>query len=137
MKVILYTNKDGVFVICVPTGELPIEDVIKKDIPAGCTPVVVEQSTLPKEHADFFGAWELHGEQVVVSLDKAKQITKQRLRIEREPLLQQQDVAFQRAQEKGEDITAIVAEKERLRNITNLADQATTLDQLRNIKVTS
>jgi hypothetical protein len=70
-----------------------------------------------------------------ISLDKAKDITKDRLRTERTPLLQAQDVAFQRALEQGADTTAIVAEKQRLRDITNLADQATTLDELKAITV--
>jgi hypothetical protein len=71
---------------------------------------------------------------ITVNLDKAKAITKDRLRAERTPLLQAQDVAFQRAMESGADTTAIVAEKQRLRDITQLADQATTLDQLKALK---
>jgi hypothetical protein len=70
-----------------------------------------------------------------ISLDKAKDIAKDRLRTERTPLLQAQDVAFQRALEQGADTTAIVAEKQRLRDITNLADQATTLDELKAISI--
>jgi len=72
---------------------------------------------------------------ITVNLDKAKAITKERLRAERTPLLQAQDVAFQRAIEEGADTTAIVAEKQRLRDITNLADQATSLDELKAIEV--
>ena len=71
---------------------------------------------------------------IVINLDKAKDITKERLRQERAPLLQKQDVAFQRALEEGVDTTAIVAEKQRLRDITNLADQAATLDELKSLK---
>jgi hypothetical protein len=70
---------------------------------------------------------------ITVNLDKAKAITKERLRAERTPLLQTQDVAFQRALEQGSDTSSIVAEKQRLRNITNLADQATTLDELKEL----
>ena len=70
---------------------------------------------------------------IVINLDKAKDITKDRLRAERTPLLQAQDVAFQRALEEGADTAAIVAEKQRLRDITNLADEATTLDELKAI----
>jgi hypothetical protein len=70
---------------------------------------------------------------ITVNINKAKDITKERLRAERTPLLQAQDVAFQRALEEGADTTAIVAEKQRLRDITQLADQATTLDQLKAI----
>lgn len=68
---------------------------------------------------------------IVINFDKAKEITKNRLRAERIPLLQEQDVAFQRALEIGADTTAIVAEKQRLRDITNLADQAATLEELK------
>jgi hypothetical protein len=68
---------------------------------------------------------------ITVNINKAQQITKDRLRVERTPLLQAQDVAFQRALEEGADTTAIVAEKQRLRDITQLADQATTLDELK------
>ena len=71
---------------------------------------------------------------IVVNIDKAKAITKDRLRAERAPLLQEQDVAFQRALESGADTSAIVAEKQRLRDITKLANEATTLDELRAIK---
>jgi hypothetical protein len=70
---------------------------------------------------------------ITVNINKAQQITKDRLRAERTPLLQAQDVAFQRALEEGADTTAIVAEKQRLRDITQLADQATTLDELKAI----
>ena len=71
---------------------------------------------------------------ITINLDKAKAITKDRLRAERTPLLQAQDVAFQRALESSADTTAIVAEKQRLRDITQLADQATTLDELKTLK---
>ena len=72
---------------------------------------------------------------ITINFDKAVAITKDRLRAERTPLLQAQDIAFQRALESGADTTAIVAEKQRLRDITQLADQATTLDELKQLGV--
>ena len=71
---------------------------------------------------------------ITINLDKAKAITKDRLRQERAPLLAAQDVLYMRATEANQDTTAIVAEKQRLRDITQLADQATTLDELKAIK---
>ena len=68
---------------------------------------------------------------ITINLEKAKAITKDRLRAERTPLLQAQDVAFQRALENNADTTAIVAEKQRLRDITDLATTALTLEQLK------
>jgi hypothetical protein len=55
--------------------------------------------------------------------------------MERKPLLENQDVAFMRATESGVDTAEIVIEKQRLRDITTLADGATTLDELKAIKV--
>jgi hypothetical protein len=70
---------------------------------------------------------------ITVNINKAKDITKDRLREERAPLLAAQDIAFMKALEAGQDTSSIVAEKQRLRDITVLADQAQTLDDLKNI----
>ena len=72
---------------------------------------------------------------ITINMDKAKEITKTRLREERKPLLEEQDVLFMRATETGDDTTAIVVEKQRLRDITKLPDTATTTDELKAIKV--
>jgi hypothetical protein len=68
---------------------------------------------------------------IIIDIDKAKDITKDRLRQEREPLLLAQDVAFQRALESNADTSAIVAEKQRLRDITTLVDTANTVEELK------
>jgi len=65
---------------------------------------------------------------VTVSLAKAKEITKDRLRVERKPLLEAQDVLFMKAQEAGSDTSAIVTEKQRLRDITG--DYVNNMDTL-------
>jgi len=131
-QVIVFTNDVGGVSICYPTGEMPIEQVQEKDTPEGS--IIVENDSLPNEHNDFFDAWEIINGKVEISLIKAKEITKKRLRLEREPLLQAQDVAFQRALESGVDTAVIVAEKQRLRDVTKLADEATSLDELKAIK---
>lgn len=125
MAVIVHTTNDGL-AITIPTGELSIEEVLHKDAPAGA--IIVD--TLPAER-DFRNAWELTGTEVTVNFTKAQAITKDRLRAERTPLLEAQDVAFQRALESGADTSDIVAEKNRLRDITSQVDGATTLDELR------
>jgi len=131
-QAIIYTNDNGGVSVCVPTGELDIQAVKEKDTPEHS--IIVDMDSLPNADNDFFDAWELQDGVVSVNLSKAKEITKKRLRMEREPLLAAQDVAFQRALETGADTTAIVAEKQRLRDITKLADSCTTTDQLRNLK---
>lgn len=72
---------------------------------------------------------------VIADVTAAKEETKQRLRAEREPLLQAQDVAFQRALETGADTSLIVAEKQRLRDVTRLADVETSLEGLKAIRL--
>ena len=69
---------------------------------------------------------------VTVSLTKAKVLTKDRLRADRKPLLEAQDVLFQRALESSADTSAIVTEKQRLRDITgDYVDDMTTTNQLK------
>jgi hypothetical protein len=131
-QVIIFTNENGGVSTCVPTGEISIEAVLAKDCPAGA--IIVEQSSLPTAN-DFYNAWELADGVVTVNFSKAVEITKKRLRAKRVVLLEAQDVLFQRALESGADTTAIVAEKQRLRDITNLADQATTLAELKAIEL--
>ena len=72
---------------------------------------------------------------ITINLEKAKAITKDRLRAERAPLLQKLDVEYQRADEVSDTTkkAEVAAEKQRLRDITKLADQATTIEELRSI----
>jgi len=72
---------------------------------------------------------------ITVDITKAKAITKDRLRAERKPLLEEQDILFMKAQEAGSDTSAIVTEKQRLRDITNQVDSMTTTDELKGASV--
>ena len=66
-----------------------------------------------------------------IDFDKAVVITQQRLRAERKPLLEAQDVLYMRATEQNQDTTEIVAEKQILRDITKIT--AKTLDELKGL----
>ena len=68
---------------------------------------------------------------ITVNITKAKEIVKEKLRADRKPLLEAQDVLFQRALETSADTTDIVAEKQRLRDITKDVDAMTTEAQLK------
>jgi len=73
MQVVIYTNSNGGVSVCVPTGELPINEVLAKDCPAGA--IIVDASTLPQgADSSFFDAWELSGSTVSVNFEKAKAI---------------------------------------------------------------
>jgi hypothetical protein len=132
-QVIVYTNDLGGVTLTIPAPEFlethTIEDVLAKDCPDHA--IIVDRDSLPNQDNDFFNSWELNDGVVTINLDKAKEQTKERLRYERKPLLEAQDVLFQRALEAGADTTTIVAEKNRLRDITKLADTCTTTAELR------
>jgi hypothetical protein len=72
---------------------------------------------------------------ITVSIPKAKVITKDRLRADRKPLLEAQDILFMQAQESSSSTTDIVTEKARLRDITDSVDSCTTTDQLKALTV--
>ena len=132
-NVIIFTNDQGGVSVCIPTGEISIGEVKNKDCPVDS--YIIPESVLPLADKDFFDAWEQKSGVVFVNIQKAKEITKKRLRSERQHLLELQDIEFQRAIESGSSTQSIIAEKQRLRDITNLVDQAKTLDDLRSITV--
>ena len=62
---------------------------------------------------------------IVINNEKAIEIAKDKIRIIREPKFKQLDLDFQRALETGSDTTLIVQEKQRLRDLTELANDKT------------
>ena len=134
-KVIIFTNTTGNVSVCIPTGEISIEEVQQKDIPKGINSYIVPIEALPTHYDDFFNAWEQVNGKVSVNIEKAKELTKQRLRKLREPLLVDQDILYMKALEQGIDTSSIIEEKNRLRNITNSTDTCSTLEELRNLGV--
>ena len=57
MTKILYQNDQGGLSVIHPTGELPIEDVCQKDVPAGTPYLIVEDDVIPSDRS-FRNAWE-------------------------------------------------------------------------------
>jgi hypothetical protein len=70
-QVIIYTNFNGGVSVCIPTGELLIDEVLVKDCPAGA--IIVNDSELPAD-SEFFNAWELVDSKVVVNETKKQAI---------------------------------------------------------------
>ena len=70
MQVIIYAQ-NGQVAVCAPTGELPIEEVLAKDCPAGA--IIIDDSELPTDN-EFFNAWELVNSKVVVNEIKKQAI---------------------------------------------------------------
>ena len=70
-QVIIYTNSNGGVSVCIPTGELPIDEVLAKDCPAGS--IIVNVADLPTDN-EFFNAWELVDGKVTINEVKKQAI---------------------------------------------------------------
>ena len=67
---------------------------------------------------------------IVINNEKAIEIAKDKIRAIREPKLKQLDIDFQRALEIGADTTQIVQEKQRVRDLTDVANNKTVKELL-------
>ena len=56
-KRIIYQNNDGGVSIIIPTGEMSVEEVAKKDVPASTAYKIVDVSDIPEDRT-FRDAWE-------------------------------------------------------------------------------
>ena len=70
---IIYSNTDGTVAVIVPTGELSIEEVAAKDVPAGATFEIVTTDDVPSDRT-FRGAWVMGDCCIDHDLDKCKSI---------------------------------------------------------------
>lgn len=68
---------------------------------------------------------------ITINFDKAKDITKDRLRTERKPLLESLDVVMLRNLNNPATLAEIEAKKQALRDATKQVDTMTTLDELK------
>ena len=117
-------------------------EIAKSVFPAG-QPVSWRQcelSDFPAEHADLRDAWTDDGWTIFVELGKAKELTRDRLRRERAPILASLDTEAVKALEAKDDarLAEVTAEKQRLRDITALPEieAAKTPEDLKAIRAT-
>jgi|2_EtaG_2_1085320.scaffolds.fasta_scaffold40157_2 hypothetical protein len=138
-KIILFKNDEGGVSVMNPSKNhgRTVEEIAEKDVPDGKPYVIVDESIMPTDRA-FRPAWELDEDLIIpanstirINMSKAKNFTKDRLREERKPLMDSQDIEFVRALETGADTTVIITEKQRLRDITSSVDNVNTLAGLK------
>jgi hypothetical protein len=70
-KIIIYTNENGNVSVCIPTGELSIEEVLAKDCPESA--FIVDETDIPQDQT-YFNAWEIVNGIVVVNQAKKQAI---------------------------------------------------------------
>lgn len=136
-KKIVYKNAIGNLCIITPTGLLPIEDVLTKDVPPDATDVhIVDSSAIPEDRT-YRNAWQLEKKKVSVDMKKARAIHMDKLRTLRDAKLKQLDTDYLIADESGDPAkkAAIKALKEKLRDMPNKFDlsQAQDPEQLKSL----
>jgi hypothetical protein len=70
---IIFQNAEGGVSVVIPTGELPIEEVAKKDVPEGVPYEIVEDDAIPSDRT-FRNAWVMGDCCVEHDLEKCKEI---------------------------------------------------------------
>lgn len=145
---IVYTQPDGSTAIIIPAPQprlarvMPevedmtpgqyIEFIRDRDVPKDAINVrIVDDHEIPTDRT-FRDALK---HDLTFDIDKCVEITKDRLRQEREPLLAALDVEYMRGLEQGKPTADVAAEKQRLRDITLLPNNTMTLDELKAIAV--
>ena len=115
--------------------------IAAKDVPEGAMHVQIVDADAIPEDREFRNAWDYNDEQVLVDIDLAKNLVKDKLRIERAPILASLDIEYQRADEENDGIkkASIVAQKKALRNITAdpRIEEATTVEELKQVTIES
>ena len=117
---IIYQNAEGGVSIIAPTGEIPIEDVIAKDVPAGVEYSVVDEANIPSDRY-FRKAWKVGNDDVVIDIELAKDIQRDKWREARAPKLAALDVEYIRAMEQEDPVrqSEIASKKQALRDVTS------------------
>lgn len=70
---IIYATPEGGVAVVHPTGEVPINELVSKVVPAGAKFEIVNEDAIPSDRF-FRNAWVANGAAVEVDLDKAKEI---------------------------------------------------------------
>ena len=83
-QIIISQNGQGGVALTSPCKEFSAQEILDKG-GLGNFARIVDTSDLP-EHPEFSDAWEMDAKSITVNMDKAKEITKVRLRAERAPL---------------------------------------------------
>lgn len=130
---IIFQNESGGVSVVIPSGELPIEDVAKKDVPAGIPYEIVNVDDIPSDRF-FRNAWKANGKRIEVDLPKAKTIAHDIRRQKRDEEFKPHDDLIIK-QIPGTDVAAVEAQRQRIRDkyaqIQVAIDAATTAEAIK------
>ena len=135
-KVIIYNQENGLMAVCVPAlnSGLTVELIAEKDCPAGAK--IIDRTDLDSLDNTFRNAWTCDTDMnPTVDMTLAKDVWRDKIRRARKPKLEELDIEYMRAQEAGEDTSAIVATKNKLRDFPSKPgiESASTVEELKAI----
>lgn len=130
---IIYSNIDGTVAVIIPTGELSIEEVAAKDLPAGLAYEIVTTDEVPSDRT-FRDAWIMGDCCIDHDLDKCKAIGHDKRRAARAEEFAPLDEVIMK-QIPGVDATKAEASRQLIRdkysNIQDAIDAAETPDAIK------
>ena len=130
---IIYQNESGGVSVIIPTGELNIEEVAKKDVPAGVSYEIVEDDAIPSDRT-FRDAWVMGDCCVDHDIDKCKQIGHDKRRAARDEEFKPHDEVIMK-QIPGADADAAEAARAAIRTkyeqVQTAIDAATTPEDIK------
>lgn len=129
---IIYSTPDGGVAVVIPTGELSIEEVLAKDIPAGVSAEVVNVTDIPSDRT-FRDAWEKSGKSISHNLSKAKDITHGKRRIARAAAFAPLDLEATIPAKAAQAEAARQAIRDKYAAIQTRIDAASSVDALKTI----
>jgi hypothetical protein len=135
-KVIIYNQENGIMAVCVPAlnSGLTVEQIAKKDCPEGAK--IIDRTDLDSLDNVFRNAWSCDADMnPTIDMEKARNVWRDKIRIARKPKLEELDIEYMRKQEAGEDTSAIVTKKNKLRDFPAKAEieSASTVEELKAI----
>lgn len=115
---IIYTRDDGGMSVVIPSPNWKgsMQALAAKDIPAGRTYQIVEDTEIPQDRT-YRNAWKEGEKAIDIDMPKAREIFLNTVRVNRDAKLAELDVEVVKAVEKGESTTALATEKQRLRDL--------------------
>ena len=132
MKHIAYKRPDGGVNIVCPHPDVPLDDVMAKDVPPDATDVQVLDTLPTRLYRD---AWTMVGGKVTHDMAKARGLKMAEIRRGRDAVLAATDGAYMRAveQDNTADIAKLKAQRQRLRDLpaTVNLDAITTVEALK------
>jgi hypothetical protein len=129
---IIYGTPDGGVAVIIPTGELPVEDVFKKDVPQGVEAEIVDVSEIPSDRT-FRNAWEKSGKKITTNIAKAKNIAHEKRRNKRAAEFAPLDIEATIPSKAKAAESARQAIREKYEIMQDAIDEAQTTDELKEI----